>query len=485
MPTVAVVGSGPKGIAVAAKARALAAAGLDAPRVVLVDRGEVAGSWSGRQGYTNGFLPLGTPPEKDVGFPYADSWGRASAAVTAAMAEYGWQRHLIGRGAYADWVDRGRLRPTHRQWSAYLREVAEKAEAEVVTGEVVGLEVDDERWRLAFESGETISGAGTPIVVPGQPERHPRVLDGRSYWLHEHALAKQVAQNVCVIGSGETAASVVISLLRKWHKRSTVDVLTSRGVLYSRGESYDENRFYSDPSDWPRMAESHRREFLDRTDRGVFSLQAEATLNRSRGFRTLAGRAAALEAGDRQVVVTIEYGGERERVVYDLVVVAIGFDARWFERLLGNEARRRLEGARRDRAPTEHRTRSVGRRPGAAAPSPGSRRAGPGAGLSEPELPRPPQRPRPTPVRGAGRAGVPRRVREEGACLRYPTRCGRATTASTAQSSSPPSWPSASPPRPNGAVSRSATCWSNTQKQACAARTRIVEPGRRRVSSSP
>ncbi len=350
MPTLAVVGAGPKGIAIAAKARALAAAGLSAPRVVLVDRGAVAGNWSGRQGYTSGLLPLGTPAEKDIGFPYADSWGAASPAVTAAMADFSWQRHLISRGAYADWVDRGRLRPTHRQWSSYLRGVAERAGAEIVAGEVVGLEVDNDRWRLELESGEAIrsdgvvlTGAGPPITVAGQPPEHPRVLDGRNYWLAERALGKQVAQSVCVIGSGETAASVVISLLRKWPRRSTIDVLTSRGVLYSRGESYDENRFYSDPGDWPALAESHRREFLERTDRGVFSPQAEAVLNQSRGFRTLAGRAVAIEAGDSQVVVTVEYGSERERVAYDLVVVAIGFDARWFERILGGEAGRRLE----------------------------------------------------------------------------------------------------------------------------------------------
>jgi hypothetical protein len=100
----AVVGAGPKGIAIAAKARALEAAGLDAPRVVLIDRGPVAGNWSGAQGYTSGLLPLGTPAEKDVGFPYADSWGPATPAVTAAMADYSWQRHLTGRGAYADWA---------------------------------------------------------------------------------------------------------------------------------------------------------------------------------------------------------------------------------------------------------------------------------------------------------------------------------------------------------------------------------------------
>jgi mycobactin lysine-N-oxygenase len=352
MPTLAVVGAGPKGIAIAAKARALEAAGLGAPRVVLIDRGAVAGNWSGLQGYTSGLLPLGTPPEKDVGFPYADSWGPASAAVTAAMADYTWQRHLIARGVYADWVDRGRLRPTHRQWSWYLREVAEKAQAEIIAAEVVGLEADGERWRITVASGEAITadgvvitGAGPPIRVAGQPDRHPRVLDGRTYWLHEHAMNTKVAQNACVIGSGETAASVVISLVAKLPKHSTVDVLTSRGVLYSRGESYEENRLYSDPGDWPGLAEAHRREFLLRTDRGVVSLQAEAILNQSRGFRALAGRAVAIQAGERQVAVTIEYGNECEHVAYDLVVVAIGFQPDWFEGLLGAQARGRLDEA--------------------------------------------------------------------------------------------------------------------------------------------
>src|SRR5580765_1048427 len=100
MATLAVVGAGPKGVAVAAKARALSAVGLDSPRVVLIDRSAVAGNWSGRQGYTSGLLPLGTPPEKDVGFPYAASWGSASSTVTAAMADFSWQQHLIVHRVY-------------------------------------------------------------------------------------------------------------------------------------------------------------------------------------------------------------------------------------------------------------------------------------------------------------------------------------------------------------------------------------------------
>jgi mycobactin lysine-N-oxygenase len=351
--TIAVLGAGPKGIAVAAKARALADAGLPAPRVVLVDRGDVAGNWSGRQGYTSGMLPLGTPPEKDIGYPYAASWGDASADVVAAMAGYSWPRHLISHGAYSDWVDRGRMRPTHRQWSLYLREVAEAAEAEVVRGVVTGLEAaDGRRWRVRLAAGDgiaadgvVVTGAGPAVTVPGQPPDHPRVLDGRTYWLAAPGLHHERAQSLCVIGSGETAASVVIDLVKRCHKRSTIDVLTARGVLYSRGESYDENRLYSDPGDWPRLAEAHRREFLGRTDRGVFSLQAEATLNQARGFRTLAGRAVNIEAREHDVIVTIAYGEEHERVAYDAVVVAIGFDGHWFTSLLDADAAARYQNA--------------------------------------------------------------------------------------------------------------------------------------------
>jgi mycobactin lysine-N-oxygenase len=48
------------------------------------------------------------------------------------------------------------------------------------------------------------------------------------------------------------------------------------------------------------------------------------------------------------VLVTIEYGDEQERVVDDLVVVAIGFEARWFESFLGREASARLVDALAD-----------------------------------------------------------------------------------------------------------------------------------------
>jgi len=45
------------------------------------------------------------------------------------------------------------------------------------------------------------------------------------------------------------------------------------------------------------------------------------------------------------VIVTIAYGQERERVAYDAVVVAIGFDGRGFEALLGENAGARYRDA--------------------------------------------------------------------------------------------------------------------------------------------
>jgi mycobactin lysine-N-oxygenase len=54
MCSLLVAGAGPKGIAIAAKAAALTAAGLPAPEVIVVDPLGVAGHWHGQSGYTDG-----------------------------------------------------------------------------------------------------------------------------------------------------------------------------------------------------------------------------------------------------------------------------------------------------------------------------------------------------------------------------------------------------------------------------------------------
>lgn len=127
LASLAVVGAGPKGLAIAAKRAALARTGREVPDLVLIDRAGVATNWSGTSGYTDGRQPLSTPPEKDVGFPYAPSWGPASGQVSDEVRRWSWQRYLIDQGGLADWVDRGQPRPDHRAWHRYLRWVAERS----------------------------------------------------------------------------------------------------------------------------------------------------------------------------------------------------------------------------------------------------------------------------------------------------------------------------------------------------------------------
>lgn len=109
MGSLLVAGAGPKGIAIAAKAAALAAAGLPAPEVTVVDPLGVAGYWNGKSGYTDGRRQLGTRPEKDLGFPYPPSWGEGSGEVNARMQALSWHRYLMATSQLGDWVDRAAL----------------------------------------------------------------------------------------------------------------------------------------------------------------------------------------------------------------------------------------------------------------------------------------------------------------------------------------------------------------------------------------
>ncbi len=345
--TLAVLGAGPKGLAIAAKRAALARAGRDVPDLLLIDGAGIAANWSGDAGYTDGRQRLSTAPEKDVGFPYAYS---------------SWQSYLVHHDGFADWVDRGRPRPTHRQWSQYLRWVASRIPVEPILAEVDGIDLDGGRWRLATRTpagarldldcdGLVVTGPGRAVRLPGQPDEHPRILDGRTFWARQDALAQAGPVEVCVIGNGETAGSITTALLDVLPEGSTIELVSETGTLYTRGESFIENRFYSDPAvGWRRLAERHRREFLKRTDRGVFSVQVEDVLNQAEAVRTVAGRVVGLESVENKVIVEVDYEQEGERIAFDWVVVGVGFDPLWFSRLLGERARAALADAAGDGA---------------------------------------------------------------------------------------------------------------------------------------
>ena len=377
-PTLLVLGAGPKGIAIAAKRYVLAKLGYPVPHLRIIDQQGVASHWSGQAGFTDGNQFLGTSPEKDVGFPYLSAcWGdkELSRAVAKEMLHLSWHSYLINRMRYSDWIDRGRTRPTHAEWSMYIQWVAEQVELDLCMAEVtrIGTSPDQNHWQLTCQpsagstpftltgEGLVMTGPGKPLTIPGQPEEHPCVMDGASFWRHVEEFEKlrwQVKKplNIGVIGTGETAAAIVVALVDALRSSAFIEVISPYGVMYTRDEGFEENRFFSDPdgklaglygghrhaANWLQLDERDRREFLRRTDRGVFSHQAMEEISNTENVRSVLGTVRRLHTNDTTVLVESEYDGKVKHDEYDYVVVARGFDALWFRNLLNKETHARM-----------------------------------------------------------------------------------------------------------------------------------------------
>ena len=377
-PTLLVVGAGPKAIAIAAKRYMLAKLGYPVPQVCVIDRRGVATHWTGKAGFTDGHQLLGTRPEKDIGFPYLSAcWGgkEVSRAVAKEMVHLSWQSFLIDQLRYADWINRGRTRPTHREWSQYIQWIAEQVQLELYIGEVtsIALTADQQQWCLTCRSEEAgasfsvtgsglvMTGPGTPLAIPGQPKAHPRIMDGASFWLRSEEfvqLRSSVTQplNIGVIGTGETAAAIAVALVDALRDSAFIEIISPYGVIYSRDEGFEENRLFSDPdgrlaslsfdhqhaANWLQLSERDRRDFVRRTDRGVFSLKAIEQLSNAENVRSVRGTVRHIDALDTSVRVESEYNGKLNYDEYDYLVVARGFDALWFRHLLDQVTYARL-----------------------------------------------------------------------------------------------------------------------------------------------
>ena len=359
-PTLIVLGAGPKALAIASKRAVLARLGFSVPELIVIDKDGVAADWSGEFGLTDGTPLLGTRPEKDVGFPYDSSaWGKMGAYVNEEMTAFSWQRYLIATGGYSDWIDRRRPQPTHRAWSRYLQWVAARLRLRVRLEEIREITTGGSRWCLSCShpehrdtfliegDGLVVTGPGSPLRVPGQPQVHHRVMDGDTFWTHAARLAHiKCPLSIAVAGTGETAAAIAVGLVETLHEHSSIEIISARGVPYSRGESFEESRLFSNPgSEWTHLTKNHRREFIQRTDRGVFSVRAQDTIERAENVRSLPGEITRVQASDDNVLLDIRYGDETERVAYDYVIVATGFDALSFRALFDQGTRRRFEAS--------------------------------------------------------------------------------------------------------------------------------------------
>ena len=136
-----------------------------------------------------------------------------------------------------------------------------------------------------------------------------------------------------MVGAGETAGAVADALGAGLPVSSGIEVVTPDGVLPSRGERPRENGRYPDPSGWAELPERARRTLLATTDRGVFSQAAQQALDSLDTVRTVAGRALRVDDHPDGVALLIDGAHADDPplpVVYDVVVVATGFDPLWW-----------------------------------------------------------------------------------------------------------------------------------------------------------
>jgi mycobactin lysine-N-oxygenase len=267
------------------------------------------------------------------------------------MQALSWHGHLLATQQLGEWVDRGCPRPSHRRWGEYVAWAAETAGITVRSVKITAVDRAGRSW-LADVDGDVIeadglvfTGPGDALRLPGQPAGHPRALDGRTVWQHLADLPTAKIQTACVIGSGETAGAVTAALLEVLDESAQVEVISTEGALFTRGESFTENHLYTDPSVWLRLPERQRRAFIRRTDRGVFSVSLQSVLDQADRVHTVLGRVRQVHPADDAVEIEIDDGRETNRVRYDLVVTAIGFDALWWLPLFSEAARAALAQA--------------------------------------------------------------------------------------------------------------------------------------------
>lgn len=340
--TLAVIGAGPKGIATAVKAKVLEEFGLPVDRVILIEKNGVGANWSGDFGFTNGEMKLGTSPEKDVVFPIETNVEDPdlNRRIQQRLLHFTWLSHLVQTGAYSDWVDRGRPAPCHFLWAKYLRWVSEQLEPQVsiISAHVtkIDLSANGQRWELKLkDSFEVIEADRLMLTGPGETRMDflpdgslpNHVYDLESFWSAMKQESFSKTGRLAIIGAGENAASALLAL-SKYAPGLRVDVISPKGFISTRAESFYENQFYSQPerNRWSELEINDRLDFIDRTDLGVFSVQAMTILNEQIQHQVIPGRVVSLKEENSKLRMTLHYRYQSRVHEYDQVILASGFD---------------------------------------------------------------------------------------------------------------------------------------------------------------
>jgi mycobactin lysine-N-oxygenase len=343
-PDLLVVGAGAKAAGIATKVHAFNTLGLGPIALTIVEGTEVAASWKGRNGMTSGEEPLAVTPIKDVGFPYQSfrEFGEAGEAIDDQAMRFSWQRYMVGRRRYARWIDAGSPSVRHRDYGEYLTWVLSRATEGVthVRGRVAQVTLDERRGRWAVEVEEpsltsrhlagalVLTGPGIHRAFPHEPGIGSRVFHCDSRRSDFAALPEDRECDVAVVGGGESALSCVM-FLRGFRPHSRFTIYTPM-LPMSRGESFLENRVFSNPDEveWSALDQRTRRDFVKHSDRGVFDPPSLAAIAYDDRCRFVTGRITDVLAARGGGGVRLQHESPEGAAgpEHDYVVNCTGFD---------------------------------------------------------------------------------------------------------------------------------------------------------------
>ena len=353
-----IIGCGPKAMAIAAKAMVLNSLNINSPDIHIIEKRVVASNWCGKYGFTDGSLLLGTPPEKDIGFPYDTDIGDSTIRklINQKMLQFSWQYYLQDIGEYCNWIDQGKPKPTHYKWSQYLTWIYNQLLSHVTLhhGEVFNIGLKQEKWVIDYKNSEGkkfLKSDGLVVTGPGKPNlnynlvEHQHILSYESYWKNIHKLSNESSElKIAILGNGESAASIISSLISFKNQNFNIDIIAPSGAIYTRGESNLENRFYTNPlkNNWTNLSLEDRRKFILRTDIGVFSQDIMSYINCNNQISIVAGKVQSINLGaNNKICLHMSYNEQKLLQNYDYVICSNGFDPYLFlNDLLNNDVKR-------------------------------------------------------------------------------------------------------------------------------------------------
>jgi mycobactin lysine-N-oxygenase len=345
-----IVGAGAKAAAIATKVHAINSLGLGPLTVTIVEAVEPAASWTGRNGMTSGEEPLAIPPIKDVGFPYESfqTFGEVGEEIDQVTMSFSWQRYLMCKREYARWVNADSPAVQHRDYGHYLAWVMSRATDGVthVRGRVTQVATDasdasdagcDAHWVVDVSessgsrrySGDALAltGPGVHRLLPHDAAATPLIFHCDSRRSEFVRIPEDRPIEIGIVGGGESALSAV-AFLRIFRPAAQLTVYTT-GLPLSRGESFLENRVFSNPDEvqWSSLDLVSRRDFVKHCDRGVFDAGSLALRAYDDNCRFVLGRVSHVAAGPEDGV-TLQYtsAGRALSARHDYVVNCTGFD---------------------------------------------------------------------------------------------------------------------------------------------------------------